>query len=101
MQAAKLLCGIDAALRHRVYYRNDVRMKERKRCADAGRRCLDIPTLHFTKLQHIIRVRWAGIWNSHSFLPVQTSVPTPTIYPVHIYKQKKRRGRIQRQKEMP
>lgn len=76
MKLASLFCGTFAALRHRVYYRNDVRMEQNRR-ADAGRRCLGLlaqcPTLHFTKLQHKARVRWAGILTPHSFEPVQNS----------------------------
>ena len=41
MKLARLFCGTVAALRHRVYYRNDVRMEQNRR-ADAGRRCLGL-----------------------------------------------------------
>jgi hypothetical protein len=41
MNLARLFWGIVAALRHRVYYRNGVRMEQNRR-ADAGRRCLGL-----------------------------------------------------------
>lgn len=76
MKLARLFCGTVAALRYRVYYRNDVRMEQTdaQTRVDAVLACsLSAPTLRFTKLQHKARVRWAGILTPHSFEPIQNS----------------------------
>jgi hypothetical protein len=74
MNPTGLFRGIVSALKHRVYYRNDVRMKRNRR-AGAGRHSLrllarrPVPTLHFTKVERKASARWATILNPHSFGP--------------------------------